>query len=248
MTLNTIVKVPNTLFLMLPQNVRRGMFVTAVAGVSAVVVVCVAGHAGSVMVFIEQEKLVVIESSRFPLLWCVALGAITADLPMKRVHGALVARFASIPRFRAQKRMRERFANPLSQPWSLMVAMASRAVLLEQILMKGGLPSRFGNRDAFGGSKADVWKGVAGDAPLGRDASQGGMACKTVCVDVRMGLDQWARCHHEVGIGKNQTYHYHKVGCNDGQNPAAFHFQPQNKNMAMIWASARTANASVMGK
>lgn len=57
----------------------------AVAGIAAVVIALMAGHAFHIVVSIQAEILVVIEGRRYPLLLGMALAAISGDLLMERI-------------------------------------------------------------------------------------------------------------------------------------------------------------------
>lgn len=90
-TLDAIVEIANAFLDMLAADTVRGMFVASIAGVPAVVVAHMAGHATGIVVAVEIEIFAVIESRRCPLILVVALDTITGNLPVQRVGGRFVA-------------------------------------------------------------------------------------------------------------------------------------------------------------
>ena len=63
------------------------MLMTAVTGITAVVIAHVAGRAFHVVIPVQREILVVIEGGRRPFILAVALTAITRDLLVQAVLG-----------------------------------------------------------------------------------------------------------------------------------------------------------------
>ena len=77
---NAVVEVADAFFDMLAANAGKRIFVTAVTGVTAVIVAHMASCTARIVVVIQHEKLVVVECRRNPFLLSVALAAISADL------------------------------------------------------------------------------------------------------------------------------------------------------------------------
>ena len=83
---DTVLEVLDALLQVLPAHLGLGVLVTAVAGVAAVVVVLVAGHALGLVIAVQHEELVVVEGGRLPGRVLVALPAFDLEVA---VHGVL---------------------------------------------------------------------------------------------------------------------------------------------------------------
>lgn len=62
-----------------------------------------------------------------------------------------------------------------------------------------------------------------------------------------MRRDQRSWRNHDMRIGKGDDGQQQQACANADDAKAGLHFQPQNRNTAMIWPVADTANASVIG-
>ena len=80
MALDAIGEVADTFFDMLTPDIFRGVLMATIAGVLAVVVAQMAGHAARIVMPVENEGLVMIEAGRHPFILTVALSAIAGDL------------------------------------------------------------------------------------------------------------------------------------------------------------------------
>ena len=90
MAFDAVLEVANAFFNVLASDLFRRVLVTAVAGVTAVVIAVVAGDACDVMVTIKAEVLAVVEACRRPFHLCVALAAVAGDLLVQRIcRGAM---------------------------------------------------------------------------------------------------------------------------------------------------------------
>src|SRR3989338_2290275 len=89
--LNAIIEITDAFLDMLAANVVRCVLVAAIAGVAAVVVSNMAGHAAGIVVAIKLEIFAVIERRRCPLILVVALAAVAGNLPVQRVGRRFVA-------------------------------------------------------------------------------------------------------------------------------------------------------------
>ncbi len=92
---HTVFEILNAFPAVLATDIGRRMFVAAVAGVFAEVPGGVAGHAGRVVIAIENEELVVRKACWLPRFGRVALPAVALNLSMQGVRRRLVATFAS---------------------------------------------------------------------------------------------------------------------------------------------------------
>ena len=75
----------DTFLAMLGLQIGRRVFVATIAGVLLVATTCVAGLAACVVVFVQREKLAMVEGCRLPGLRGVALVAGAGHLPVQRV-------------------------------------------------------------------------------------------------------------------------------------------------------------------
>lgn len=137
MTLDAILKVLDAFFQMFSFDLGWLVFVTAITGVAAKFILDMAGHTSSVVVLVQYEQLVMLERCGFPRVLVVALLAIARNLTVQAVSWCLVATFALFAYRRAKELMRERLATALGEPWSLVIAVAGHAVLLDQVPMEG---------------------------------------------------------------------------------------------------------------
>ena len=144
--------------------------------------------------------------------------------------------------------MRERLAPALSQLRFLMIAVARHAVLRHQFLVERGFHSRPLERDALARAQPYVGQGMASNAPFGRRTAPGCVAVEALCCKFGVATYERAGTEHEMRVDEDQRDQGHQIGRYDGQEPAPFHFQPQNRNTATMCVAASTANASVIGK
>ena len=72
------------------------MLVAAIACVASVIVVGMAGHAGGIVVFVENKELCMIKGRRFPVRWRVALFTVSRNLIVHFVDRSLVTAFAFV--------------------------------------------------------------------------------------------------------------------------------------------------------
>jgi hypothetical protein len=79
-TLHTIIEIADAFLNMFTTNTVLGMFVTAIAGVSTVVIPDMAGNTAGVMIAVQHKKGLMIKASRYPVILGVALGAIAVNL------------------------------------------------------------------------------------------------------------------------------------------------------------------------
>lgn len=128
-----------------------------------------------------------------------------------------------------------------------MIDMTGQAIRLYQVLMERKPGVRIVNRHTSGSLPADIRHRVTGDAIFRRHTQQGGVAGETVLVQLRMAGTQSARTDHLIWMqkGKHDQHQGNAGGHRD--QPAVFQFQPQNRRMAMMWASASMANVAVIG-
>src|SRR3990167_7571379 len=221
------------------------MLVAAVAGVAAVVIAHVAGHALDVVVAVEFEILPVVKGGGGPFVLAVALAALARDLPVQIVRGGLVTGLALGARGLLQQEVVEpaRGAEALHAG---VVAVTGHAIRADELLVKRRLRQRFVDGQAHGGEFADVLRLVAGGAGLWFGPRERGGAGKTVGFQLGMTGDQLAGAHHQVGIDERQNGQHGQI---DGQDPlqCAAPAQPQNRKMLRMWPSARTAKTMKIG-
>ena len=79
-TRHTIVEIADAFFNMLTANIVLGMFVTAVARVTTVVIPDMAGDTAGIMIPLQHKKVLVIKASRHPVLLGVTLIAIAVNV------------------------------------------------------------------------------------------------------------------------------------------------------------------------
>lgn len=184
----------------------------------------------------------------------MTLRAADAQLLVHVVAGCGMARFAAVACLHPQQCVQERLAAALSEFGTGMATVAGHAVLLGQFLVErhlqlGCTGSRHGlDRQPLGRAQADVRQLVAGDAAIGARTTQGRVAGKTIRGQGRVIGHQRAWADHQVRVDKCQRHQHQQVGDDHSPQPAAFHRQSQKRNTAAMWATARTAKASVIGK
>jgi len=105
MALDAIGEVANTFLDMLTPDIFRSVLMATIAGVLAVVVAQIAGHAARFVMPVEHESLVMIETGRDPFILTVALPAIAGDLAVQRIGWRFVATFALATRRLLQQGM-----------------------------------------------------------------------------------------------------------------------------------------------
>jgi hypothetical protein len=79
-TLHTIFEIADAFFNMFTANTVLGMFVTAIAGVSTVVIPDMAGNTASIMITVQHKESLMVKASRHPVILGVTLGAIAVNL------------------------------------------------------------------------------------------------------------------------------------------------------------------------
>ncbi len=79
-TLHTIIEIADAFLSMLTANTVRRMFVTAIAGVSTVVIPDMAGNTASIMIAVQHKKGLMVKASRYPVLLGVTLGATAVNV------------------------------------------------------------------------------------------------------------------------------------------------------------------------
>jgi len=89
---------------------------------------------------------------------------------------------------------------------------------------------------------------MAAGALLRSSALPRRVAGEAVRGQLRMACNQRPRADHQLRIGKRQADQHQQVGHNSPAQPAALHFQLQNRKVATMCEIASTAKASVMGK
>ena len=81
-TFDAIVELPDTFLDVLATDICRRMFVAVIAGITAVIIVHMAGSATGVVITIKHKVFVVIKAGWRPFVLCVAAEAIARDLLM----------------------------------------------------------------------------------------------------------------------------------------------------------------------
>lgn len=179
MAFGTIFKIPDAFFHMFRANIRSSVFVAAVAGKLFEIAFGVAGFTFCFMVFIQHEKFVVIEGSRFPLLLAMALVAVITNF---QVHGVGRCRMAGLALAvgsgwqQGVVKMHRGFAFCGAG----VVVMARHAILLRQLVMKRHRRCGFGKRLSIRGQFADVFGFMTNSAALCAGTQHGSMAGKAI--------------------------------------------------------------------
>ncbi len=182
-------------------------------------------------VFREQ---CVIKSGWLPVFRFVTLVTSHGQIAMNRVGGRNVTARTLVAHVCPQQRMRKRLALSPRQFRLRMVAMAGHAVRFSQRLMERRLDRRFRKRHTLGRAQSDVRQRMTGDATTGRCTEQWCVAGKTVSRQRAVPWYQRARTHHQMRKHKNQCREPHQICRDNRENPAALHFQPQNRKMLMM--------------
>ena len=86
-TFNTVVKLAYAFFNVFTANIGWRVLMASVARKLAVIIAHMAGHAGGAVVTVKDKILVVIKGGGSPLLLCMTLATVTADLLMQGVFG-----------------------------------------------------------------------------------------------------------------------------------------------------------------
>lgn len=128
-----------------------------------------------------------------------------------------------------------------------MVGMTSHAIGLGKSLMKRNLPAKSGDCFTFGRAQTDLRNLMAIGAAICRCARKWRVAGKAIIGDLGMRRNHCSGCDHGLRPNHGQADQQAKANGDHDKGPAALHFQPQNKKMAMMCASARPAKASVIG-
>ena len=195
-TLNAIVKLADAFLYVLAPDVGQRVFVTAIAGVTAVIVASMASGAGNVMVAIERKVLVVVKACWSPLLLRVTLKAIAVDFLVQGVLWLLVARLALVTRLFRQQTMVEAALQVVALHASV-IAVAGHAVLTDQLLVKRRCRARLDNGQASRRQAANISHLVTGHAPGRAGTSQGRMTGKAIRLQQPVSSNQLARAHHQ---------------------------------------------------
>lgn len=178
----TIFKIPDAFLNMFLADIRRRVFVAAVAGKLLEVAFDVASFTFCFVVCIQNEKFVVIEGSRFPLLLAMALVAVVANFQVHGVGRCRMAGLALAIRSGWQQSM-VKMHRSLAFGGAGVVVMARHAILLRQLVMKRQRRSGFGKRLTIRGQFADVFGFMASGTTFGTRAQHGGMTGKAICCD-----------------------------------------------------------------
>lgn len=178
-TFNAILETADSFLDVLTPNLRWRMFVTAVTGVTTVVVAHMAGRTLGRVIAVKHEEFVVVESRRFPFLLAVALRAVAAKLLMQRIGWRFVACLALRARCRVQQGMVKMSLWPEALHAGV-IAVAGHAILVNELLVKRRCRKRLGDRQTRRRQAADVFRFVAGDATSRLRASEWCMTGKAV--------------------------------------------------------------------
>ena len=232
---------------MLLADLGARVFVAAVAGVTGVVVVHMAGVAGRLVVLVQEEVPVVVEGGRRPALLGVALTAVARDLTVQAVPGAAVAALAALADSGLQKVVGEA-ADGVEGLHPLVVAVAGDAVLLDQVLVEGDELLLVADGHALGGDQSDVRGLVTLGAELRTAAPEGAVAGEAVRLQGAVGLHELAGGDHQVRQEDSQEQQHDQVRADDVSDGFLVHCHCQKRKMLRMCASPRTAKARVMGK
>ena len=104
-TLNAILKVADAFLQMFSFDPGRLVFVTAITGVAAEIILDMTSRASGVVVSVQKKKLVVLKRCGFPCVLTVALLAIALNLTVQAVNWCLVAAFALLAYRHAKEQM-----------------------------------------------------------------------------------------------------------------------------------------------
>lgn len=189
-----------------------------------------------------------VECRWLPSSLSVASGTIFTGLRMQRRLRRPVAGGALATHVGSQQRVGETLLRRLHQLRAAMVGMTGHAIRCGQRLMKGDRPAIPFNGRAGRGADADVGHLVTGRAARRRHAFEGRMASEAVGRDAGMRRDQRPGRNHQVRQGKAERDQRAQVYDDQPETPAAHHFHPQNRQIAMMCVNASTPNASVIGK
>ena len=135
-------------------DLRSRVLVTAVAGVTSIIVVDVAGRTAGVVVPVEAEVLLVLKGGRQPGLLRVALRAVALDLQVQGIPWSAMTAVALFLQPLLQQLVRELTdgAEGLHAP---VIAVAGDTILLDQLLMEGDVLLLLGNGHPLGRLQAD---------------------------------------------------------------------------------------------
>ena len=207
MTSHAVLEVGDAFLAVLALDIRDSVLMAAVAGIAAEHIAEMAGRARCVVVTIEQKMFFMREGGRRPGRRPVALCAAGVQAAMQVIDRCLMAALAALANRRAQQLVREGFDAPLAnQPRAAVIAVASHAVLLDQLLMKRQRCGA-GNRFAGGGTQADVGHRMTAHTALGRHAAQGCMTGEAVGRQAGMGRHQRAGADHQSRIDEGERDH-----------------------------------------
>jgi hypothetical protein len=192
----------------------------------------VAGNAAGVVIAVEREVLVVVESCGRPLVLVVALAAIAGDLPVQRICWRLVTVLALCAGIFLQQGMVE--APLLAEALHAgVVAVAGDAILADQLLVEGCRGQRLGDRLAGRRQAPHIGRLVAGDATRRGGTGEGRMAGEAVRIELLVAGNQLAGTHHQLRKDEGQHRQYDQVAGDDElEGPA--HDQLQNRKMLMM--------------
>lgn len=221
--------------------------VATIAGVCLELVALVACHACHIVPRIELEIAIMREIGRLPRPGRMALRAPAGDRGVQTVLRLVVAGGALARNFRLQQSVIEILVFGQGQQDGGMIGMAGHAIRLAQL----GVESRhlgIACWQALCRRDADPGGHMACHASRRRGTPQRCMAGKAILLQFGMRGDQRSRRDHLVRIDKQQDEHSCQRQGDCGEQAMTLHFQPQNKQMAMMWANASPAKASVIGK
>jgi len=189
----------------------------------------------------------VIERGWFPAVLAMASSTRNTKVTVQIVLRCGVARRATIACHRPQQGMREPLVASRRLLRPDMVDVADHAVTFEKLLVKRCLDTHPWQRNPLGRAQSDVRHVMTSDATHGRRAAPRRMARETVRPQVAMSVPEHPGADHQVRVGERQHHDGQQVGRDQPEGPAARHFHPQKRKIAMMCARASTANARVIG-
>ncbi len=209
----TLFIVTDAFFHMLMADLGAGVFMTAVTGISVIVVIDMAGYAFSTMVFVETEVLLVIECRRCPAFLHMAGATVAVDLSVQRIARGGMAAVALLYQIRFNQFMGE-LAYGAEGLYTFVLTVAGDTVILDQLLMEGHTLIFLIYAQTLGGLDADLIHLMALDTLARAAAEKGCMAGEAVAGDLGMGLNRVARADHGFGRGDGKPDQHDYGYCN----------------------------------
>lgn len=114
-----------------------------------------------------------------------------------------------------------------------MIAMAGKAILLQELLMEWRAGERFLDRLPKGRELADLFRLVAGRAALSRGPEKRCVAGKAVRFELAVAWNQLTGADHQMGIDEGKYGQGDQVGRQNDLEGLA-HRHPQNRKMLMM--------------